>query len=71
LRFKEQVSCIGFPFKLSALTLVTLGLSKYKAGWVLLKARQKERGDDEAQGVDDDTFIDVYVIIIILILVFE
>ena len=27
--------------------------------WVLLKARQKEQGDDEAQGVDE-TFIDAY-----------
>ena len=29
-------------------------------GGVLLKARQKEQGDDEAQGVDE-TFIDAYV----------
>ena len=29
--------------------------------WVLLKARQKEQGDDEAQGVEG-TFIDAYVI---------
>lgn len=56
------MSCIDFAFRLSALTLVTLGLLKYKAGLVLLKARQKEQGDDEAQGVDDGTFIKVYVI---------
>ena len=30
-------------------------------GGVLFKARQKEQGDDEAQGVDE-TFIDAYVI---------
>ena len=50
LRFEEQVSCVSFA------------LSSWKCSdfWVLLKARQKEQGDDEAQGVDE-TFIDAYV----------
>ena len=33
---------------------------------MLLKARQKEQGDDEAQGVDE-TFIDAYVFLLFLL----
>ena len=50
LRFEEQVSCVSFT--LSSHIVLTFGF--------FLKARQKEQGDDEAQGVDE-TFIDAYV----------
>ena len=51
LRFEEQVGGIGFT--LSSYIMVTYGFP--------FKARQKEQGDDEAQGIDD-TFIDAYVL---------
>ena len=34
---------------------------RYGDLWVPLKARQKEQGDEEAQGIDE-TFIDAYVL---------
>ena len=52
LRFEEQVSFIGFA--LSSYIVLTCVC-------VLLKTRQKEQGDDEAQGIDE-TFIDACVL---------
>ena len=46
LRFEEQVSGVGFA--LASYIYLTYG--------VLFKVRQKEQGDDEAQGIDE-TFI--------------
>ena len=58
LRFEEQVSRRFSRLK-KKIVLTFLGS--------FLKARQKEQGDDEAQGVDE-TFIDAYVFLLICFL---